>query len=90
VQNPKLTPLMEPLLPALACAVHYWDSQAQTLSVVHVEQSELTLERIANVAAAYARSQSDHHVTEVRLIDSSRKPRVQIADFVGGIARVRE
>lgn len=78
------------LLPALACAVHYWDSQAQTLSVVHVEQSALTPERIADVAAAYARSQSGHHLTEVRLIDSSREPRVQIADFVAGIARVRE
>jgi hypothetical protein len=73
-----------------ACAVHYWDSQAQTLSVVHVEQSTLTPERIADVAAAYARSQSGHHLTEVRLIDSSREPRVQIADFVAGIARVRE
>src|SRR5215211_2492883 len=39
LQHPKRTPLMEPLIPALNSAVHHWGSQAQTLSVVHDEQS---------------------------------------------------
>jgi hypothetical protein len=87
LQNPKLTPLMEPLLPALNQAIHHWGCYAQTLSVVHDEQSALTPERIADIATAYAKSRPGHQLTEVRLVDSSREPRVQIADFVAGIAR---
>ena len=87
MENPKLTPLMEPLLPALNQAVHHWGSYAQTLSVVHDEQSALTPERIADIATVYAISRPGRRLTEVRLVDSSREPRVQIADFVAGIAR---
>ena len=87
LENPKLTPLMEPLLPAMNRAVHYWGSYAQTISVVHDEQSALTSERIADIATAYAASQPGRQLSNVRLVDSSREPRVQIADFVAGIAR---
>ena len=87
LENPKLTPLMEPLLPALNQAVHHWGSYSQTLSVIHDEQSALTPERIADIATAYATSRPGRQLTEVRLVDSSREPRVQIADFLAGIAR---
>ena len=87
LENPKLTPLMEPLLPALNRAVHHWGSSAQTLSVVHDEQSALTPERLADIATAYAANQPGRQLTDVRFVDSSREPRVQIADFVAGIAR---
>jgi Protein of unknown function (DUF3800) len=87
LRNPKLTPLMEPLLPALNRAVQVWGSQVASLSVVHDEQSALTAERIADIATAYAESQPGHQLTDVRLVDSSEEPRVQIADFVAGIAR---
>jgi hypothetical protein len=87
VRNPKLTPLMEPLLPALNRTVHYWGSRAQTLSVTHDEQSALTRERTTEIATAFAASHPGHQLTDVRLVDSRREPRVQIADFVAGIAR---
>jgi Protein of unknown function (DUF3800) len=87
VENFKLTPLMEPLLPALNRAVHHWGPYARTISVVHDEQSALTPERIADIATAYATSHPGRRLTDVRLVDSSREPRVQIADFVAGIAR---
>jgi hypothetical protein len=87
LENFKLTPLMEPLLPALNRAVRHWGSYAQTISVVHDEQSALTPERIADIATAYAASHPGRQLTDVRLVDSSREPRVQIADFVAGIAR---
>ena len=87
VQQPKLTPLMEPLLPALNRTVQYWGSGAEILSVVHDEQSALTPERIADIAMAFAASHPGHRLTDVRLVDSRREPRVQIADFVAGIAR---
>jgi hypothetical protein len=87
LENPKLTPLMEPLLPALNRAVHHWGANAQTVSVIHDEQSALTPERLADIATAYAANQPGRQLTDIRLVDSSREPRVQIADFVAGIAR---
>jgi hypothetical protein len=87
LQNPKLTPLMEPLLPALNRTVHFWGSQSESLFVVHDEQSALTPERIADIAATYAADHPGHQLVGVRLVDSSREPRIQVADFVAGIAR---
>jgi Protein of unknown function (DUF3800) len=87
VQHPKLTPLMEPLLPALNCAVTHWGSRAQGLSLVHDEQSALTPERIADISMAFSANHPGQRLTNVRLVDSSGEPRVQIADFVAGIAR---
>lgn len=87
LQNPKLTPLMEPLLPAFSRAVHYWGSQTQTLAVVHDEQSALTPERVADIATTFAEVHPGHRLTDVRFADSSHEPAVQIADFVAGIAR---
>jgi hypothetical protein len=87
LHNPKLTPLMEPLLPAFSRAVDHWGSQAQTLGVVHDEQSALTPERIADIATAFTADHPEHELTDVRFADSSREPAVQIADFVAGIAR---
>jgi hypothetical protein len=88
LQNPKMTPLMEPSLPALNRTVRYWGSYTRTLSVLHDEQSALTPERIAEIATAFAASNyPGHQLTEVRFVDSRREPRVQLADFVAGIAR---
>ena len=87
LHNPKLTPLVEPLLPAFSRAVDHWGSQAQTLGVVHDEQSALTPERIADIATAFTADHPEHELTDVRFADSSREPAVQIADFVAGIAR---
>jgi hypothetical protein len=87
LHNPKLTPLMEPLLPAFSRAVDHWGSKAQTLGVVHDEQSALTPERIADIATAFTADHPEHELTDVRFADSSREPAVQIADFVAGIAR---
>jgi hypothetical protein len=87
LQNPKLTPLMEPLIPALTRAVLFWGSCAETVSVVHDEQSALTPERIADIARTFAASHPDGQLTDVRLVDSRGDARVQLADFVAGIAR---
>jgi hypothetical protein len=87
LQNPRLTPLLEPLIPALTRAVHFWGSRALTVSVVHDEQSALTPERIADIARSFSASQPDRQLIDVRLVDSRGDARVQLADFVAGIAR---
>jgi hypothetical protein len=87
LQNPKMTPLLEPLIPALTRAVQFWGSCGETLSVVHDEQSALTPERIADIARTFAASHPDGQLVDVRLVDSRGDARVQLADFVAGIAR---
>ena len=82
-----MTPLLEPLIPALTRAVHFWGAYAQTISVVHDEQSALTPERIADIAKTFAASHPGGQLSEVRLVDSRGDARVQLADFVAGIAR---
>ena len=83
-QNPKLTPLLEPLIPALTRAVQFWGSCAETVSVVHDEQSALTPERIADIAMTFAASQPGRQLVDVRLVDSHGDARVRLADFVAG------
>jgi hypothetical protein len=87
LQNPKWTPLLEPLIPALTRAVQFWGSCAVTVSVVHDEQSALTPERIADIARTFATSHPGRQLINVRLVDSRSDARVQLADFVAGIAR---
>jgi hypothetical protein len=87
LQNPKMTPLLEPLIPALTRAVQFWGSCAETVSVVHDEQSALTPERIVDIARTFAASRPDGRLVDVRLVDSRGDARVQLADFVAGIAR---
>jgi hypothetical protein len=82
-----LTPLLEPLIPALTRAIHFWGSQAEVVSVIHDEQSALTPERIADIARTVAASIPGRQLVDVRLVDSRGDARVQLADFVAGIAR---
>jgi hypothetical protein len=84
--NPKLTPLLEPLIPALTRTATAWTSVTAELTVVHDEQSALTPERIADIAGVVARH-GDGRLLEVRRVDSRDDPGVQVADFVAGIAR---
>ena len=53
--------------------------------MIHDEQSALTLERIADIARTFAASRPGRQLS-VRQVDS-RDARVQLADFVAGIAR---
>ena len=87
LQNPKLTPLLEPLIPALTTAVHYWGTHAELVSVIHDEQSALTPERIADIARTFAASRPGRQLIGVSQVDSRGDARVQLADFVAGIAR---
>jgi hypothetical protein len=86
-ENRRLTPLLEPVIPALARAVEFWGGYAESVSVVHDEQSALTPDRLNEIAATYAAGHPGRRLATVRLVDSKTDPRVQIADVVAGIAR---
>ena len=83
----KLTPLMEPVIPALARTVEAWLATAPEVEVVHDEQSALTKERLADIAATVARRHPGRRLAGVRLVDSRADPRVQVADLLAGVAR---
>ncbi len=84
--EPKRTPLLEPLIPALTRAVLRWGARTQHLHVMHDEQSALTPERIDDIAKALATTHPGHTLTVTRT-DSLAEPRIQVADLVAGIAR---
>jgi hypothetical protein len=78
--DPKLPTLLEPVVPALARAVALWSAPGRTLSVVHDDQSAITPERVATIAATT-------DLVDLTLVDSRTDPRVQVADLLAGIAR---
>ena len=83
----KRTPLMEPVVPALARTVEAWLAIAPEVQVVHDEQSALTKDRLADIADTVARRHPGGRLASVRLVDSRTDPRVQVADLLAGVAR---
>lgn len=81
------TPLLEPLIPALTRSVESWSAQTTELTVVHDEQSALTGRRIAEIASNLQARRPGRRLIEVRLVDSRQDPRVQVADYLAGIAQ---
>ena len=86
-QDRHAAPLMEPLLPALMCAIQSWGAQTDSLTVVHDEQSALTRWRVAEMAARLAAQPSSGRLVSLQRVDSREDPRVQVADLLAGLAR---
>ena len=78
---------MEPLLPALMCAIQSWAARTDVLTVVHDEQSALTPWRTAEMGARLAAQPSGGRLESVHRVDSRDEPRVQVADLLAGLAR---
>lgn len=79
-----VTPGLDPLLPAIVRTAAYWTSDGARVTIVHHQQNTLTDERIEHLVA----DASLHgRLAGVRLADSRTDLRVQIADFVAGVAR---
>ena len=81
-----LSPLMEPLIPAVLRTVELWGRTTPSITLVHDEQSALTPARIAEIAREFSAHHPGHHLTEIRRVDSRNDPRIQVADFLAGIA----
>jgi hypothetical protein len=82
LDNPKLIPVLEILFPAIARAVAFWSDGRTPVAVVHDEHSALTTDRVAQL-----RELVRHRLAGVRRVDSRSDPRVQVADFLAGVAR---
>jgi hypothetical protein len=75
------TSTLDPLLPALARAIQVWAEGGRTVAIVHDEHSTITAGLIVELRRAWPT------LAGVRLVDSMDDPRVQVADFLAGVAR---
>ena len=83
--GPTLIPVLNPLLPAIVNTAAYWSAGGRPVHLVHDRQNMLTPERIAWIEET-AR-QSGIGLGGIRLVQARLDPRVQLADFLAGIAR---
>jgi hypothetical protein len=80
-----LQPTLEPLIPALARTILHWSRCAGTdVSIVHDEQSALTVGRIRQLGRQLL---PPGRSLRFRQVDSRTDPRVQVADVLAGVAR---
>ena len=82
LDNPKLIPALDLLFPAIVRAVGFWSDGRTPVAVVHDDHSALTADRVAQLQELV-----HHRLAWVRRVDSRSDPRVQVADFLAGIAR---
>lgn len=94
LDNPKMIPALDPLIPAIVQAVVYWGEGRKPVSIVHDEHTALTEERIAQLKEIFSkphptplRYSPRGRLTSLRLVDSRSDSRVQVADFLAGVAR---
>lgn len=94
LDNPRLIPPLDPLIPAIVQAVIHWGEGGRAVSIVHDEQVSLTTARVAQLREIFSephpdllRHASRGRLTGVRLVDSRSDARVQVADFLAGVAR---
>ncbi|WP_051865750.1 hypothetical protein [Streptomyces griseus] len=80
-----LIPVLDPLLPAIVRTAAHWSSGGRPVTLVHDRQNMLTPDRIAWIEET-ARLHGVR-LAGFRLVVAREDPRVQLADFLAGIAR---
>ncbi|MDJ0346202.1 DUF3800 domain-containing protein [Streptomyces sp. H10-C2] len=92
--NPKMIPALDPMIPAIVQTVAYWGEGGRPVSIVHDRQNALTEERIAWLKEVFGKPHPAHlassprgRLTSLTFVDSRSDPRVQLADFLAGVAR---
>jgi hypothetical protein len=78
-RDPRELPLLDPIGPAIVEAVTYWDGP---VSIVHDRQLALTEYRIARLVELCG-----GRLAGLRLVAARLDARVQVADFLAGVAR---
>lgn len=89
-----LIPPLDLLIPAIVQAVVYWSDGETPILIVHDEHNSLTNERIEHLMAEFGTPrQAPFHCSPparlagLRPVDSRSDARVQLADFLAGVAR---
>lgn len=71
---------LDPLVPAVLRAIEYWGRDGDPVLIVHDEQPSLKGERLDEIVATPG-------LAGLRFVDSRTDARVQVADFLVGVAR---
>ncbi|MFC0624450.1 DUF3800 domain-containing protein [Kribbella deserti] len=82
-------PPLEPLMPALVETALAWGADGRRVSVIHDEQSSLTLHRIGQIERVLVKTWPGRTgpLLSLRQVDSRTEARVQVADLLAGAAR---
>ena len=80
--DPGFVPVLDPLVPAVIRTVRHFSDGGTPVALVHDEQLALTGERVLQLKATLG-----HRLAGVRFVDSRSDARVQVADFLAGVAR---
>jgi hypothetical protein len=72
---------LDPLIPAIVRTVSYWTADGRPVAIVHDEQPALTQRRIAGI------QEFRGQLASLRMVDSQSDERVQVADYLAGVAR---
>ncbi|GAA3898987.1 hypothetical protein GCM10023084_59320 [Streptomyces lacrimifluminis] len=80
LSTPALIPVLNPLLPAIVRTAASWHADGRTVVLVHDRQNMLTEERIEWLKGTT-------RIAGLRLVVARDDTRVQLADFLAGIAR---
>lgn len=81
----RLSPLMQPLVPAVLRTAELWARTRNSVTLIHDEQSGLTPARIIEMQVEFAARHPGHELAAIRRLDSRDDPRIQVADFLAGI-----
>lgn len=82
LERPPVFPALDALFPAVLRAVAYWGSDEHSVAISHDRQNSFSARRIDELTR-----QAAGRLERFRLVDSYADPRVQVADFLAGIAR---
>ncbi|MCZ4121994.1 DUF3800 domain-containing protein [Streptomyces sp. H39-S7] len=94
LDDPTLIPALDPLIPSIVRTVAHWSEGTRPVAIVHDRNNTLTEERIAQLkeifSAAYPADPGygpRGRLTSVTLVSSRSDARIQLADFLAGVAR---
>ncbi|HEU4948658.1 MAG TPA: hypothetical protein VFT31_16035 [Kribbella sp.] len=87
LERPQLVPALDPLIPALVRAVDYWGEGRHAVSIVHDRQNTLSAWRIAQLKELVSGPEPKGRLSSLTLVGSTVDARVQVADFLAGVAR---
>jgi hypothetical protein len=94
LDNPDAMVTLDPLIPAFVRTVSYWSAGERAVSITHDQQPALTEEWVIQISEMLdgrrpvsARCPPRARLAGLRFVDSRTDPRVQVADFLAGVAR---
>ena len=85
LDDPATIPALDPLVPAIVAAVVHWGEGSRPVAIVHDQHTSLTQERLGQLMRLL--SEPRRRLASLTLVDSRAAPRVQVADFLAGVAR---